>query len=304
MAGGEKPILDRVAPILKTLAPPDGFLYTGAAGSGHFVKMVHNALSPTGIVERQSHCGAAQRVWRVRRQEGEHSVDMLEWVTPPTLAEMTDVFCQRLDLLVRQAPGACPVALTGGGSAAVFYDAWAVHGVASQFRFYWSDERMVALDDPDSNFKLARDHLLSPGRVAPACLHPAPTGLPVAACAAAYADEIRQGILARPDGTPQFPLIILGMGADGHTGSLFPGRDPYSDDAQLVRAVDGTVAHPHARITFTPRLINAAAQVWFLVTGDKKAWALEQWAKRTASVDHVPALAVDPTQTHVTIFAR
>lgn len=228
---------------------------------------------------------------------------MLEWVTPPTLPELLDEFYRRLDRLAQQSSGACPIALTGGGSAAVFYDAWATHGVASQFRFYWSDERMVPLDDPDSNFKLARDRLLSPGRVAQASLHPAPTGLPAPACAAAYAEEIRQGVPAGPDVTPQFALIILGMGADGHTGSLFPGRDPYADDAQLVRAVEGTAAHPHARITFTPRLINAAERVWFVVTGEKKAWALAQLAQRTASVEQVPALVVDPRLTRVTIFA-
>ncbi len=113
---------------------------------------------------------------------------MLEWITPPTLPELLAEFCRRLDRLAQEEAGPCPVALTGGGSAAVFYDAWAAHGVAARFRFYWSDERMVALDNPDSNFKLAHDRLLGQGGVAQAFQHPAPTHLAASACAAAYAE--------------------------------------------------------------------------------------------------------------------
>lgn len=228
---------------------------------------------------------------------------MLTWVTRPTREELTAEFCQRLDQSVKVLDGEFAVALTGGESAAVFYDAWARHGVSDRLRFYWSDERMVARSDPDSNFKLAADHLLGPGGVAEAHLHPVPTQLAGAQCAAAYAEEIRRKVPGRPSGTPQFPLVILGLGADGHTGSLFPGRDPHKDDDALVRAVQGTAAHPHERITFTPKLINAAREVWFVVTGAKKAWAVQQLAERGAEVTQVPSLAVDPRSTRVTIFA-
>jgi len=228
---------------------------------------------------------------------------MLTWVTRPTREELTAEFCQRLDQSANLLQGEFAVALTGGESAAVFYDAWARHGVSGRLRFYWSDERMVAPNDPDSNFKLAADHLLRPARVAEAHLHPAPTQLPAAECAAAYAEEIRREVTGGPVSTPQFPLVILGLGADGHTGSLFPGRDPYEDDDALVRAVAGTAAHPHERITFTPKLMNAARQVWFVVTGAKKAWAVRQLAERNADVMQVPSLAVDPNSTRVTVFA-
>ena len=226
----------------------------------------------------------------------------VDWVRRPRPEEVTAEFCQRLHQLSSPLPGACPVALTGGESAAVFYDAWAASGVAGALRFYWSDERLVPANDPDSNVKLAVDHLLRPAQVEERHMHPPDTGLGPAACAAAYADEIRRQVPGGPESTPQFPLIILGLGEDGHTGSLFPGRDPYEDDALLVRAVEAAPDHPHARITFTPRLINAAREVWFVITGASKDWAVEQLEQRQAAVRQVPSLVVDPSQTRITVF--
>ncbi len=228
---------------------------------------------------------------------------MLAWVTRPTLAELTAEFCQRIEAAGSATAGECAVALTGGSSAAVFYEAWAARGVGPQFRFYWSDERLVPPNHPDSNYRLAADRLLRPAQVPETHAHPAPTYLAPVACAAAYATEIRRQVAPGADGVPRFSLVILGLGADGHTGSLLPGRDPHAEDDLLVRAVEGSPAHPHRRVTFTPKLINAAARVWFVVTGAPKAWAVEQLAGRTAPLEQVPALAVDPKTTQITIFA-
>lgn len=227
---------------------------------------------------------------------------MLEWVGAATLPDLTAEFSRRLRQDAGGAGGEYAVALTGGSSAAVFYDALAAHGVPDGVRFFWSDERLVPPTDPDSNFKLAEDHLLCPADVPRAHVFPAPTHLEPIACAAAYAAEIRKRVPAGEAGVPRFPLIILGLGEDGHTGSLFPKHDPYQDDGLLVRAVDGTTAHPHPRITFTPRLINAAAQVWFVITGAKKNWAVEQLRLRTAAPEQVPSLAVDPDKTRIAVF--
>lgn len=228
---------------------------------------------------------------------------MLEWVTKPTLPELTAEFCGRLHAAAGVLQGEFPMALTGGSAAGVFYDALAEHGVPGRLRFYWSDERLVPPTDPDSNFKLAADRLLRPAAVEEKHIHPAATQLPPTECAASYAEEIRRKVDRGPGGVPRFPLILLGLGADGHTASLFPGRDPYQDDELLVRAVEGTAMHPHARITFTPKLINSAREVWFLIVGANKAWAVEQLAERQAPVSQIPALVVDPDETRISIFA-
>lgn len=225
----------------------------------------------------------------------------LEWVRGPG-AEVKAEFCRRLETLARSAAGMTAVALTGGESAGEYYDALAAHGVPAGLSFYWSDERLVPPNDADSNVKLAYDHLLRPGGVGAERIHAPDTSLGPDGCASAYADVIWQQVPAGADGMPQFPLIILGLGEDGHTGSLFPGRDPYAEDDLLVRAVKETPDHPHGRITFTPRLMNAAREVWFVISGASKDWAVEQLEKRQAAPIEVPSLVVDPNQTRITAF--
>ncbi|TAN23934.1 MAG: 6-phosphogluconolactonase [Acidobacteria bacterium] len=226
----------------------------------------------------------------------------LEWITHAALPELTAAFCRKLKTVLTE-PGDAAVALTGGRSAGAFYDAWAASGVDPRWQFYWSDERLVEPNDPDSNVKLGRERLFGPSKVAEEHIHAPRTALAGEKCATDYATSIRLAVPAGEGATPAFPLIILGMGADGHTGSLFPGRNPYEEQEKLVRAVAATPAHPHARITFTPQLINAAQQVWFLVTGAAKAWAVEQLAERKLAIEQFPALAVDPQRTKITIFA-
>jgi 6-phosphogluconolactonase len=229
---------------------------------------------------------------------------MIEWITTAAGQDATGEFCRRLHSQASILKGEYAVALTGGNSARVYYDALARTGVPARLRFYWSDERLVPPSDPDSNYKLAADHLLLSTGVEDGHVFRPDTSLPPQECAADYAATIRKHVEGGPISTPQFPLIILGLGEDGHTGSLFPGRDPFEDNDLLVRAVEPTTQHPHPRVTFTPKLINNASRVWFVITNceSKKAWAVDQLRKRAASPTQVPALTVDPDQTRVTIF--
>lgn len=229
---------------------------------------------------------------------------MIEFVLLPTMEDLTADFCRRLDVLAAKALRPA-VALTGGKSATAFYDGWAQRGrpAPQAFDFFWSDERLVPLDNKDSNYKLAHDHLFKPLDTPPVHIHPAPVNLPPADAAAAYAATIRAHVPADADGTPRFPLIVLGLGEDGHTASLFPGRDPYRDDDLLVRAVEPTKDHPHMRLSFTPRLINAAAAVWFVITGEAKAEPTRDLAQRLKKPIEVPALVADPDKTLVVVFA-
>jgi 6-phosphogluconolactonase len=122
-------------------------------------------------------------------------------------------------------------------------------------------------------------------------------------CAQKYADDLRLALGERGDGTPQFPLIILGLGEDGHTGSLFPGTDILFENDKLVRVAKETKEHPHDRLTFTPRLINAAQHVWFQITGNAKANATAKLYERSSPAVELPALIVEPTLTDITYFA-
>lgn len=246
---------------------------------------------------------------------------MINWVIRPTAQELGEEFCQRLFTLLsgrRHAAAArdmlsgdetpqahLAMALTGGSSARAFYTALAAHKqewAPDAIDFFWSDERMVPANDPDSNFLLAQESLLAPAGVPTERIHRVPTELAPDACAAAYLNEIRRFVPENQDGIPSFPVLILGLGTDGHTASLFPHTDIFGGDNRLVRPAAATPDHPHLRMTFTPKLINAAQQVWFVITGEKKAEAVEHISRRSGPVSETPALLVDPEKTSITCF--
>lgn len=235
-----------------------------------------------------------------------------EWVVRPTVEAVAEEFCQRLgERLAARRAGDEPlaIALTGGDSARAFYEGWAKRYTAADAAswdraacaFYWSDERIVPADDADSNYRLARETLLTPAEIPAALAHRVPTE--EAQPAERYAATVRRQVRAGADGIPRFAILILGLGEDGHTASLFPGTDVYADDAALVRRAAGTAAHPHDRVTFTPALINAAREVWFVISGAAKAQAVRALRERRKSVREVPSLVADPAKTSVTYFA-
>lgn len=230
-----------------------------------------------------------------------------EWVVKASVADVVAAFCERLgQRLAAAKAGPLATALTGGESVRAFYQGWAAKysGPRAWDRgavaFYWSDERVVPPESPDSNYRLAREALLAPAQIPAALIHRIPTE--ATDPAREYAAELRREIPAGPEGTPHFPILILGLGEDGHTGSLFPHTDILAKNDELVRAAAGTAAHPHPRVTFTPRLMNAAAEVWFLITGAGKAQATAWLYERRRSAEEVPSLIVDPARTRVTYF--
>lgn len=246
---------------------------------------------------------------------------MLHWVIRPSAQELGHEFCHRLLTLLserRHAPAArdllsgdetpqahLAMALTGGSSARAFYTALAARRkewAPDAIDFFWSDERMVPFDDADSNYLLAHQSLLGPCKVPAERIHRVPTELPPNACATAYLREIRRFVPENAAGIPIFPVLLLGLGADGHTASLFPHTGIFDDDDKLVRPAAATPDHPHQRMTFTPKLINAAQEVWFVITGEKKAEAVERLYTRSGSISDTPALLADPEKTNITYF--
>jgi 6-phosphogluconolactonase len=170
--------------------------------------------------------------------------------------------------------GSRSVALSGGRTPAALYAQ-----LAGAFRdrvdwsgveWFWGDERTVPPDHADSNYRMARESLLEPLRIASERVHRMPAdATDLDAAAREYEQAIRQHVPAGADGVPQFDLILLGMGADGHTASLFPGSSGLGESQRLV------VAH-HVpsqntwRMTLTYPVLLAARHIVFLVTGADK----------------------------------
>jgi 6-phosphogluconolactonase len=147
-------------------------------------------------------------------------------------------------------------------------------------QIYFGDERCVPPDHADSNYKMARDAFLSQVAVPEQNVHRMQGEIDPLTAARDYAQLLMQTI----GDLPQFDLIMLGMGPDGHTASLFPGTDPLVDNERLARAVYVEKLQTY-RITLTPLVINNARHVLIATEGLPKAPAL--YAVRMGPYDPV-----------------
>lgn len=163
----------------------------------------------------------------------------------------------------------------------------------SRMQLFWGDERWVPTEDEQSNAGGAKRGFIDDVGVQEDSWHPWPTYLddPDEA-AGAYETSIRI-VAGALDSTPVFDLILLGMGDDGHTASLFAGTAAVHEQHRL------TVAHEvpklnATRLTFTPRLINNAKEVLFLVSGAGKAEMLHKVLDGPIDVDSMPSQVIRP----------
>lgn len=198
------------------------------------------------------------------------------WRDAPELAERAAELLIGISREAVKANGVFTLALSGGSTPKALYDLLAEDTYSpriwwEQTQVYWSDERCVPSDHPDSNFRMAHEALLSRVPIPDASVHRMRGEDKPEAAAAAYSAE-----LVRQFGSEdtKFSLLLLGMGDDGHTASLFPGSPALKDDSHLVVApfVKKLSAH---RLTLTLRALNAAAQVIFLAAGESKAATLK-----------------------------
>lgn len=161
---------------------------------------------------------------------------------------------------------------------------------------YLGDERYVGSLDPRSNFRMIRETLVDRILIPPRNIHPVPTasGDPDAD-AQRYEAVLRDKVPAGAEGVPRFDVVLLGLGNDGHTASLFPGSSALDESTRLVVGVTPPNA-PTPRITLTPVVINAAARVVVLTAGALKAGALRHMLAEDGSPAEIPARVLDPVQ--------
>lgn len=191
--------------------------------------------------------------------------------------------------LAIRSRGRFTVALTGGPEPPALYHllvspSWRDRIDWDRWYFFFGDERVVPPTDPNSNFGMAEEFLLSKLTLSPSQVHRAPTeiGEPDDV-AAQYEADIRSFFEVSTNGWPKFDLVLLGLGSDGHIASLFPGKPTLDvDDRLVVASPPGTLPPPLDRVTFTLPLINAARAIAFIVEGSEKAPALR------AARNHVP----------------
>ena len=188
--------------------------------------------------------------------------------------------------------GVFHLALSGGSTPRATYAELARLTRAadlSRWHVWFGDERCVLPDDARSNFRLARDSWLA-GASLPADQVHRMRGEDAPALAAERYERELFSALGDP---PRLDLVLLGLGADGHTASLFPGS-PALHEAQAFVVPARADQPPYERVTLTSRAINAAREVLFLVAGAEKAEALGALLAQQGSPDELPALLVRP----------
>lgn len=202
-----------------------------------------------------------------------------------------------------EARGRFTVALSGGSTPRDLYVLLATAAYAlrldwSHLHVFWGDERCVPPDNSASNFRMACEAMLDRVPVPKGNLHRIRGEDNPATAAAAYEADLR-AIFRTPHGPPRstldarFDLILLGLGDDGHTASLFPGLTAVRETCRWVM-VEHIAEVPMSRVTLTPVVINAAAEIVFLVSGSEKAATLHRVIDGPFQPHALPAQAIAP----------
>ncbi|MEM9887329.1 MAG: 6-phosphogluconolactonase [Bacteroidota bacterium] len=193
------------------------------------------------------------------------------------------------------------IALSGGSTPKVLFQHLATHYINkidwSKVHFFWGDERCVPPDDKESNYKMTYDLLLQYIPENQRNIYRIKgENLPQEE-AIRYA-AIIQSVVAEKNGCPQFDVMMLGMGDDGHTASIFP------DQMELLSSnyICATAKHPvsgQIRVSLTGKVINNAKQITFLVTGSGKAQRMREIIKKEGAYKSYPAAHVKALDGHL-----
>jgi 6-phosphogluconolactonase len=200
--------------------------------------------------------------------------------------------------------GRFAVALSGGSTPKALYALLASKKYRDRIdwprvHLFWGDERCVSPDYPESNFRMVQESLLSKVEIPPETIHRMEGEKEPAAAATDYEIELRN--FFGSTALPRFDLILLGLGEDGHTASLFPGSAAVTEEKRWVATVDVERLETH-RLTLTLPVINAAAHVTFLVAGENKASIVKDVLAPGADSSAYPAGRVKPSDGQLTWF--
>lgn len=226
------------------------------------------------------------------------SYDLQVFSDPQELAHAAAIqFCAHAKKATDQR-GLFTVALSGGSTPKTLYAL-----LVTDFRdrvpwqqthFFWTDERHVPPDHPESNYHMVSSAMLSKAAVPGENVHRIRGELPVAEDAAnEYEHALKHFFRLGPEAVPRFDLILLGLGTDGHTASLFPGSEALQEERRLT-AGPWIERLQSFRITLTLSVLNNAAAILFLVSGVEKSEVLRQVLLSQASHERFPAQAVAP----------
>jgi 6-phosphogluconolactonase len=226
------------------------------------------------------------------------SVEIRTLTTPQELSEAAAEEVVHAAKEAVEQRGRFTVALSGGSTPRNLFNLLATNARTvlpwDRTFFFWGDERHVPPTDPDSNYHMAEETMLSKIPVAAGNVFRIAAENPDAAAAAeAYEQTLRKFFALETGQFPRFDLILLGLGPDGHTASLFPGTAGLQEKSRLVIAnwVDKLKT---SRITLTLPVLNAARCVAFLVSGTDKATVLRAVLEENVPAEQYPSKLIRP----------
>jgi 6-phosphogluconolactonase len=199
--------------------------------------------------------------------------------------------------------GRFAVALSGGSTPRLVYGLLASQEFAVRVdwagvHLFWGDERCVPSDHSDSNYRIVREVLVDPLSLPASNIHRMYGEIDPQKAADRYEEELRSFFAQDPGAKaslPRFDLVFLGLGPDGHTASLFPASEALGERKRWV-AANYVDALRTWRLTLTPKIINAAGQVTFLVSGGRKAEILRHVLLEPRRPEKYPAQLIKPAR--------
>ncbi len=214
------------------------------------------------------------------------------------LASQTAEEFSRLAQACVAAHGRFTVALAGGSTPKAAYELLASEPYCSQLPWdcihvFWGDERPVPPDHPESNYSMAHEAMLSKVAIPGANIYRIVAEEGAQQAADAYETTLRMFFGLEGSALPRFDLVLLGMGPDGHTASLFPGTTVVHEETRLV-AAPWVEKFNSFRITMTPPVLCNAAHVVFAAGGAEKAETLCQVLQGDYQPDHYPSQVIKP----------
>lgn len=215
----------------------------------------------------------------------------------PSPAALAETLADQLIILFDQHPFPLfHIAISGGKTPNLLFTAlarkYAHSPMWKNIHFWWVDERMVPTQDAESNYGTAQKLLFSQIDIPKENIHPIKGDNDPTAEALSYSQQISSS-LPFSNGWPVFNLILLGMGDDGHTASIFPDQMHLLESDQICKVA----VHPQSRqkrITLTGQAINSASKVWFVITGAEKADRLKEIFLKDEPVKSIPAAHIRP----------
>ncbi|MGQ7870025.1 6-phosphogluconolactonase [Sunxiuqinia sp. sy24] len=221
-----------------------------------------------------------------------------------TAQDLAEAFALELYETVKDTSKRFDIALSGGSTPKLLFDvlaqSYATKMPWKQLHFWWGDERCVPPASDESNYGMTHKHLFSKIEIDESQIHRVKGELSPKEATSDYIQEIKSNLNERQN-LPVFDLIILGMGDDGHTASIFP-HEMHLLKSDTICELATHPASGQKRVSLTGKVINNADRIYFLISGKSKASRMAEIINNLEGASKLPTNHIQPTQGQLVFF--